>query len=136
MDLPWMALRQWLEGSPERFEMYERAKRAYADKLAWDAIDEVTNADIDTAGLAKLRADVFTRHAGFHDPKVYGAKTQIDMKVDNTVDMKGLLEEREKRLRGLTEVRHVPLLLDVVPQAVHGAIHEATYQDHQDLTEI
>ena len=108
--LTWMVLKMWLEGTPDNLESYEAAKRAYADKLAWDAVGEAQGADIETVGLAKMRADVFTKHAGFHDSRVYGAKTQIDVQV-NTVDIRGLLELREQRLRELAAPIE-PLLLE------------------------
>ena len=95
-EIPWMTLRQWLEYNPERMEAFDLAKRCFADKLAWDAINAVIEADVDTVQLAGLRSKTFIQMAEKYDRKQYGNKMEVE--VTQTISILGALEEAKGRV--------------------------------------
>ena len=69
-----------------------------ADKLVWDGLDAVREADVDTVGLAKLRSETFAKHAGWHNRKEYGAKTEVEITGTATINIVEVLARARGRL--------------------------------------
>lgn len=76
MGVAWNVMKRWLEDDERRMEELSFAKRCYADKLAWDSLSEVRDADVETVALAKLRSDKYEKMAGKFDRGSWGDKTE------------------------------------------------------------
>ena len=98
MGMPWVVLRRWLESDASRGQEMELGKRALADKWVWDGLDAVREADVDTVGLAKLRSETFAKHAGWHNRKEYGAKTEVEITGTATINIVEVLARARGRL--------------------------------------
>lgn len=94
--VPWWVLRKWIESSADLMQDYEFARKAGADKLMYDALDEVKKADIETVQLAKLRADRYDRMAGKMDRNTWGDKVEVS--VEHTINIVEVLNEAKGRL--------------------------------------
>jgi len=55
MGVNWWAMRGWIEADPKRMEMAALAKRCLADKMAWDAMKEADNAEVETVEVSRLK---------------------------------------------------------------------------------
>lgn len=102
----WRVMRQWIEGSNELMREFECAKRAGADKLMYEALAEVKGADVETVGLAKLRADRYDRMAGKLDRKQWGDKVEVS--VEQPISIVDVLREARGRVIDVEEEK--PLL--------------------------
>ncbi|KKT61752.1 MAG: hypothetical protein UW55_C0024G0004 [Candidatus Giovannonibacteria bacterium GW2011_GWA2_44_26] len=71
--IPYIVLKQWLEGHGD---MVALARRAHADILVSEALDEVTNAETDTVSVARLRAETYMKVAGKQDRIAWGESSQ------------------------------------------------------------
>ena len=95
-NLSWFVVRRWIESSTDLMQAFESAKRAGADKLMYEALHEVRNADVATVQLAKLRADRYDRMAGKLDRKQWGDKVEIS--VEQTINIVDVLKEARGRV--------------------------------------
>jgi len=98
MGMPWVVLRRWLESDASRGQEMELGKRALADKLVWDGLDEVRNAEIENVSVAKLRSETFAKHAGWHNRKEYGSKTEVEITGTQTINIVEVLARARGRL--------------------------------------
>ena len=94
--ISWRVMRQWIEGSNELMQEFEAAKRAGADKLMYEALSEVRGADVETVGLAKLRADRFDRMAGKLDRRQWGDKVEVS--IEQRISIVDVLKEARGRV--------------------------------------
>ena len=72
MGMPWHVLRKWMEEDEKRMESMALAKRCYADKLAWEAVGRIGEADVETVGLAKFQFEAGMKVAGKLDRSGWG----------------------------------------------------------------
>lgn len=78
LGYPYLVMRSWLESDKERMGKVDLGLRCFADKLAYQALDEVKDATTDDVQLRKLRSDVYDRRAKQYDKSRYGEKQQIE----------------------------------------------------------
>lgn len=106
--ISWLSMRAWLEEEPGRIQVFDAAKRAYADKLVWDALKEVQEGNIDDVALRRLRSETFLKVAGMKDRKQYGQKMEVE--VTQNISIIDALKEAHSRVEKL--VTHEPLTLE------------------------
>lgn len=77
MGMPWHVLRKWMEEDEKRMDAMALAKRCYADKLAWEAVGRIGEADVETVGLAKFRFEAGMKMAGKLDRSGWGEEKDV-----------------------------------------------------------
>jgi len=68
--IPYVCLKQWVE--EHGADMMALARRAHADVLVSNALDEVGSADADSVAVARLRADTYLKIASKQDKVAWG----------------------------------------------------------------
>lgn len=73
--VPYIVLKKWLE--EHGADMVALAKRAHADMLVSNAIDEVGAASVEDVAVARLRSETYLKIAGKQDKATWGDGQQI-----------------------------------------------------------
>ena len=73
--IPYICLKQWVE--EHGADLMALARRAHADVLVANALDEVGSATPDDVNVAKLRADTYLKVAGKQDKAAWGDGASI-----------------------------------------------------------
>lgn len=93
MGLPWFVLRRWLEDSGERMSQWELGKRCFADGLVWSGLAEARDADMETLGVSKFRAEYYQKAAERISPREWGNKSDTGAGGITVVVQRGLTAE-------------------------------------------
>lgn len=93
MGMPWFVMRRWMEDSDDRMKDMELAKRCFADGLIWDGLAAARDADIETLGVSKLKADHYTKVAEKMSRREWGNEKETGAGGITVVVQRGLTAE-------------------------------------------
>lgn len=95
----------WIFADKQRKQRYYDMQAIGAEAVSGQIIDiaDATNDSMEDVQRSKLRIDARFRLLAVRDRKRFGDVKQLDVNMNQTVDIKGLLEQREKQLmNGIT----------------------------------
>lgn len=95
-SIPWWIIREWIDKNCALDVAL--AYRARADILSDKADGVVAGSKSETLGVDKFQADHWMKQAARFDRPKYGDRTEVSVTNMHVVDIRGLLELREKRL--------------------------------------
>ena len=96
LGLKWWVIRRWIDANCA--EEVSEAYRARADLMVDQAMKIAVGAQVETLGVDKFQAEFWMKMAGKSDRTKYGDRTEVAVTNVHTIDIRGLLEQRERRL--------------------------------------
>jgi hypothetical protein len=136
LGLKWWVIRKWIEANCA--EDVAAAYRARADLMSDQATGIAVGAQSETLAVDKFQAEFWMKMAAKADRIKYGESTQLAITTTHTMDIRGLLDQRESRLKSLNkpiEGEAIEIMESVCGDLVHR-VESNTENNHHEGIEL